>query len=117
MDYLVDRDGVVRIPAIPAQPVQFGTPLEAFRQVLAHEQSVTQEYRQANPMAIQAGDYQTAAFLQWFLTEQTEEEAEAQVIVGRLQLAGQNPAAILMLDQELGQRAAAPATPATPAAD
>ena len=56
MDYLVDRDGEVQIPPIPAQPVEFGSPREAFQQVLAHERSVTQEHRQAYGMAMQVGD-------------------------------------------------------------
>lgn len=119
IDYLTDRNGIVEIRAIPAQPVNYGTPFEAFQRVLAHEQAVTEAYRQAYAAATQAGDFETVAIVQEFLREQTEEVAQAFVIVGRLQQASNNPAAILLLDQELGQRTApapAPAQPAAPAA-
>lgn len=120
MDYLVDRGGVVEVRAIPAQPTTFGSPLEAWQQVVRHEQFVTQNYQQAYEAAVQAKDYQLLPILQSFIQEQVEEVAQASVIVGRLQFARENSAALLMLDQELGQRTApgaapAPAAPAAPA--
>ncbi|HYF95880.1 MAG TPA: ferritin [Symbiobacteriaceae bacterium] len=106
--YLTDRIGVVEIRAIPAQPVNFGSPLEAWQQVLAHEQYITQNYQQAYDMAFKAQDYQSAAIFQDFLREQVDEVAQAYRIVGRLQLGKDNTAALLLLDQELGQREAQP---------
>lgn len=116
LNYLTDRGGVVEIRAIPAQPVNFGSPLEAWQQVLSHEQLVTQNYQQAYDMAMKAQDYQTATILQDFLREQVDEVAQATRIVGRLQINRDNPAGLLLLDQELGQRQAAAAAPAAPAA-
>lgn len=116
IDYLVDRGGVVEVRAISAQPGTYGSPLEAWQQVLQHEQFVTQNYQQAYEAALQARDYQLMAILQDFLREQVDEVAQATRIVGRLQLARENPAALLLLDQELGQREAAAPAPAAPAA-
>lgn len=103
--YLTNRNGTVEIRAIPNQPVNFGSPIEVWKQVLAHEQSVTQAYQQAYDMALKAQDYQTAAILQNFLREQIDEEAQATNIVNRLQINQDNPAGLLVLDQELGRRA------------
>ncbi|MCA1055638.1 ferritin [Rossellomorea aquimaris] len=108
IDYVTDKGGTVAIQELPAQPNQFGTPLETFKKVLKHEQFVTDSYRQAYNYALQE-DPQTALIIQDFLREQIDEEAQAQTIVDRLTIAGDNQAAILVLDQELGQRNVAPA--------
>ncbi|XXM71295.1 ferritin [Lysinibacillus sphaericus] len=109
IDYLTDKGGTVEIQELPAQPKEYGTPLDTFKKVLSHEQFVTDSYRQAYNYALQ-NDPQTALIIQDFLREQIDEEAQAKTIVDRLTLAGNNSAALLTLDQELGQRkAAAPA--------
>lgn len=115
IDYLTDRSGVVEVRAIPAQPFNFGSPLEAWQQVLKHEQFVTQNYQQAYDVAVKAQDQQLIPILQDFLREQVDEVAQATRIVGRLQLARENPAALLLIDQELGRRGAAGAAPAAAA--
>lgn len=103
IDYLVNRGGKVELGQLPAQPVQFGSPLETFQKVLEHEQYVTNVYRQAFNYANQ-NDQQTAIVIQDFLKEQIDEEAQAQTIVDRLKLAQNNPSALLIIDQELGKR-------------
>ncbi|MED4209478.1 ferritin [Priestia megaterium] len=107
IDYLVDRGGMVELSSLPAQPSEFGTPLETFQKVLEHEKFVTNSYRQAFQFINQANDPQTLVIVQDFLREQVDEEA--QTIVDRLKIAQNNPAAIFILDQELGQQKAAPA--------
>lgn len=110
MNYLTDRCGVAEILPIPTQPINFGTPAQAFEAVLEHEEVVTEGYRRAYALAVQANDYQTMVLFQDFLREQTAEVAQALLVAGRLCNAGNNSAAILLLDQELGQRA--PVSPA-----
>ncbi|MBN9654879.1 ferritin [Halobacillus sp. GSS1] len=105
IDYVVDKDGTVQLSQIPAQPTEYGSPLETFQKVLEHEQFVTNSYRQAFNYANQT-DPQAAVIIQDFLREQIDEEAQSQTIVDRLKLAQDNPSAILLLDQELGQRQA-----------
>jgi ferritin len=110
IDFVVDREGTVQINSIPAQPGDFGTPLETFQKVLSHEQFVTNTYRQAynyvNPI-----DPQAALIIQDFLREQIDEEAQAKTIIDRLKLAGNNPSALLLIDQELGARTNAATAP------
>ncbi|WP_066174620.1 ferritin [Bacillus marinisedimentorum] len=103
IDYLNDKGGTVKLEAVPAQQDDFGSPLQTFKQVLAHEQYVTNGYRRAYNFAVQA-DPQAAVIINDFLREQIEEESQSQRIVDRLALASDNPAALLVLDQELGQR-------------
>lgn len=108
IDYLAGKDGVVKLQEVPSQPVDFGTPLETFQKVLSHEQFVTNSYRQAYEYINQV-DPQTAVIVQDFLREQIDEEQQALTIVERLRLAANNPSALLLIDQELGQRQVAAA--------
>lgn len=103
IDYVTDRGGTVEILNVPTQQATFGTPLETFSKVLEHEKYVTKTYRDSYDYANQI-DQQTAILLQDFLREQVDEEAQAQKIVDRLTLAQNNASAILLLDQELGNR-------------
>ncbi|MFD2446574.1 ferritin [Bacillus sp. CGMCC 1.16607] len=105
IDFVVDRDGTVQLSSIPAQPSDYGMPLETFQKVLAHEQFVTNSYRQAYNYVNQI-DPQAAVIIQDFLREQIDEEAQAKTIIDRLRLAESNPSALLLLDQELGARTA-----------
>lgn len=103
VNYVVDKNGTVQLNAVPSQPSDFGTPLETFQKVLAHEQFVTNAYRQAFNYVNQV-DPQATVIIQDFLREQIDEEAQSQTIVDRLALAQNDPSALLLLDQELGQR-------------
>ncbi|WP_079480316.1 ferritin [Halobacillus salinus] len=104
--YVTDKNGVVELSSVQAQPTDFGTPLETFQQVLEHEQYVTNAYRQAYSYINQV-DPQGGVIIQDFLREQIDEEAQAQTIIDRLTLAGNDASATLLIDQELGQRQAA----------
>lgn len=105
-DYVHARDGRARLAAIDAPPHQFGRPMEVARQVLEHERKVTALINRLYEIAAHERDYVTAAQLQWFLTEQVEEEKSATDLVQRLEIAGDNANAILLLDRELGARQA-----------
>ncbi|WP_198134405.1 ferritin [Pontibacillus litoralis] len=101
--YLSGKDGVVEISEMSNQPTDFGTPLETFQKVLEHEQFVTNAYRKAYDYVKQV-DPQTVVIVEDFLREQIDEEAQSLTIVERLKLAGNSPSALLLIDQELGQR-------------
>ncbi|GAA5417816.1 bacterial non-heme ferritin [Paraliobacillus ryukyuensis] len=103
IDYLAGKDGVVKWSDVPAQSSNYGTPLETFQKVLEHEEYVTNAYRQAYDYIKQV-DPQTTVIIQDFLREQIDEEAQSLTIVDRLKLAGDNSSALLLIDQELGQR-------------
>jgi len=101
-DFIGDRGGRVRLQAIAEPPVAFGTPLEAFEASLAHERYITESIE-----SLYAGsDRTTQAFLDWFLSEQVEEEKTVSDIVDALRLAADSGPALLLLDRELGARTA-----------
>jgi ferritin len=107
-DFVQDRDGRVIMPAIAQPPREFGSPTDLFEQVLAHEQEVTSLIEQLYRKAAAEQDHATQIFLEWFISEQVEEEKTASNILDTLRLAGDSNVALLMLDRELGARTAAP---------
>src|SRR3954471_6764673 len=97
-DFVQDRGGRVVLQAIAQPPVEFESPLDVFQQALDHERKVSALINKLYEVALKEGDYPTQAFLQWFITEQVEEEKNADQIVEQLKLAGGQGAALLMLD-------------------
>ncbi len=103
--YLVGQCARIAMEAIPAPKAGWETPLAAFEHALAHEQKVTGHIHDLADLAMKEKDHATAEFLQWFVKEQVEEEANATENVSKLQLATAGGAALLyLLDQELGKR-------------
>jgi len=105
-DFVQDRDGRAVLQAIPQPPRDFGSPVELFEQVLAHEQEVTSLIEQLYRKAGADQDHATQIFLEWFISEQVEEEKTASQILETLRMAGDSKVALLMVDRELGGRAA-----------
>ena len=103
-DYINERNGRVTLQAIPQPPVDFGTPKAVFDQVLKHEQDVTSLITQLYELAVEEKDYAAQAMLQWFITEQVEEEKHAGEIVETFKMVGESPMALMMLDRQLGAR-------------
>ncbi len=107
-DFMNHRAATPKLKAIPAPPTKFGHPLALFETALAHEQEVSGLIHQLYDLAVKKHDHATQLELQWFITEQVEEEKQVGTIVDQLRMAGDNQAALLMLDREMGVRAAAP---------
>jgi ferritin len=103
-DYLLERGGRVLLGSIEAPPTEWASPLDAFEAVYSHEQKVTSLIHGLVNMAADEKDHATSIFLQWFVSEQVEEEASASGIVEKLKLMAQAPGGLFMLDRELGQR-------------
>ena len=114
-DYVHDVGGRVELDAIAKPPSEYKSPLAVFEDALAHERNVTKAVYKLVDLAIGESHHATSTFLQWFVTEQVEEEKAADDIVKRLQLVGNSPEGLFMMDRELGQRVLAPAADATPA--
>ncbi|MFW5951991.1 MAG: ferritin [Gemmatimonadota bacterium] len=106
-DYLVERGEKVELNQIDKPPLEFGSPAEAFGSALAHERKVTGQIHAMYEAAVAAKDYATQVMLQWFIEEQVEEEDSTGTAVERLEMAGDNKAALMFLDAEFGRRAAA----------
>lgn len=103
-DFINDRNGRVVLQGIEQPPSTFKSPLDVFQQALAHEQKVTGLINNLYALAQKENDYATQVLLQWFISEQVEEEKTAEQIVDQLKLAGDSGSALLLLDQQLGAR-------------
>ena len=103
-DYIHDRGGRVVLQAIDQPAAEFGSLLEVFQQALEHEQKVTGMINRIYDLAVKENDYPTQIEMQWFITEQVEEEKTAGDIVDQLKMVGDHGPSLIMLDQYLGSR-------------
>jgi ferritin len=103
-DYMHERGGIVTLKAIDQPPHEFKSPLAMFESVYEHERSVTQRIEFLYALALEEKDYAAQVFLQWYLSEQVEEEKNATQIVESLKMAGDSHNAIFMLDHRVGKR-------------
>ena len=109
LTYIQDVGGPVVIPALAAPKPAFESAEEAVATSLEAEEDVTARIDAIMDQAIATKDHATQAFLQWFVTEQVEEEKSVSLIVEQLKMAGDQGLAILMIDRDLAARAPAPA--------
>ena len=100
--YIVDQDAEAEFNTIAAPPAGAEGIMHMFEQTLAHEREVTAAINELVDKALQEKDHATNVFLQWFITEQIEEEATVNDILGRLRLFGDQGQGLLMIDNELG---------------
>ncbi|MCC6123797.1 MAG: ferritin [Pirellulales bacterium] len=114
--FILDRGGKVVLKQIDAPKTAWKSPLDAFQDVYQHEVKITGLVNGLANLAIEEKDHAAHQFLEWFVNEQVEEEAAAQLVVDQLKLVGDNGVAIYMIDQELGQRQPAAAAGAAAAA-
>lgn len=105
-DLIHERGGRARLQAIDQPPGDFQSALDIFQKAFEHEQKVTGMIHRLYGLAAKEDDYATQVVLQWFITEQVEEEKNASQIVEQLKMIGNQPAALLMLDRQLAARAA-----------
>ncbi len=104
-DYIGEAGGRPVMDAIEAPPGDWGGPKAAFAEVLAHEQAVTGMINDLMDLAISEKDHATVAFLQWFVTEQVEEEKNAGDILAQIEALGDVIGHLFWLDHHLGKRA------------
>ena len=102
--YINNQGGQVKLMAVDQPPTEFESPLDMFEKTLKHEKSVTKRINDLVNLAIEEKDHATQIFLQWFVTEQVEEEANDSDIISKLKLAGTEGNALLMIDKELATR-------------
>ena len=103
-DYIMHHGGEARLLKIDEPPADFGSILGAFEASQKHERFVTASINELLNVAGEEKDHATQVFLQWFVTEQVEEEANGKEIVDRLRMIGDNGAALMMIDDKLGLR-------------
>jgi ferritin len=104
-DFIEDRGGRVTLDGIDRPPPDFPSPVVAFEHARDHEAHVSAGIHQLYEMAATEKDWATQAMLQWFITEQVEEEKTVSEIIEQLKLIDARGTAVLMLDHRLGKSA------------
>jgi ferritin len=102
-DYLQDREAAPRLEAVPAPAAAYATATDAFVAALANEQAVTQSIHGIYALAVDEKDFAAQSFLNWFVTEQVEEENTVKSILGWLKRIGESGQGLFLLDRELAQ--------------
>lgn len=102
--YLHVRNESASFKAIAEPKGQYKDPLSVFVAVLKHEATVTESIGQLATLALQCNDHAAYNFLQWYITEQVEEEGNVNDILDKLKMADNNPNALLLIDSQLATR-------------
>ncbi|KAF0149119.1 MAG: Ferritin-like protein [Ignavibacteria bacterium] len=103
--FINEVGGTVVLEAIEKPKSTWNKPQEIFAEAYKHEQYVTKRIHDLVALAIEEKDYATNLFLNWFVTEQVEEEATVVLINHKFNLIGDNNTSLFLLDRELGMRA------------
>ncbi len=108
--YILDQGAQMKLLPVEQPPSIFDSPLAMFENTLIHEQTVTQQFNELVDLAAAKKDHATHIFLQWFITEQIEEEATVSEIIHKIKLVGGKGDGLFMIDNQLGQLAQGMAT-------
>ena len=103
-DYILDQGGQIHLKKIDEPPKEFGSPIDLFTQTLEHEQFITGSINELMGLAVSEQDYATQTFLQWYVTEQVEEESNVNDILAPLRMVGEDKGGLMMIDQQLASR-------------
>ena len=106
-DFVLARGGGVTLKAMATPTQQFGSLGDIFEKVLRQEQTVTARIDSLYELAFKEKAFAATVELQWFLTEQVEEEKSAREILAKLKMIGADAAALLDFDREMGSRSTA----------
>lgn len=109
-NYIGRAGGKVVLQGIEQPKINFESPLDVFESALEHERLISNSIHDLVDLAISEKDHTTSSFLRWFIDEQSEEEESMEKIVRKLRLLKNDPAGLLMIDQELAQRTYIPPT-------
>ncbi len=103
-EHMDDRGVKTTLEAIDKPPATFASPVQVFQETLKHEKKVTKMIENIYQIAEEKKDNAAKIMLQWFITEQVEEEKTASDILETLKMVADKPQALIMLDRELGRR-------------
>lgn len=106
--FVNERGARVILGAIEKPPADWKSTIDVFKATLAHEQKVTGLINDLTNLALDERDHASNIFLQWFISEQVEEESGVGAILDKLKLIGKDSSGLFALDQELGQRVFTP---------
>ncbi len=108
--YINDRGGRVQLNAMEKPQAEWDSPMTVFEAAYKHEQYITSRINDLMKLAVELNDFTTQSFLQWYLDEQVEEEANVDEIVQSFHLMGNDKRGLFMLDRELKTRQTSPGT-------
>ena len=108
-DYVISRGGRVVLADVKAPPKEWANPQAAFEAALAHEKLMSANITKLADLAQAEKDHATNNLMQWYVTEQVEEEANVDDILSKLKMVGGDGAGLFLMDRELKGRVAAPA--------
>lgn len=103
-DFIIDRDGTVELQALGSASTSYSSPLHVFESALEHEQKVTASINDLYDLVASEKDFASQALLDWFVTEQVEEEKTVGQIVDDLKRIGSDGNGLFQLDKDLGTR-------------
>jgi len=103
-NYLIERGGRVKLDPVEAVPQEWNGLVDTFEETLKHERHVTSLINGLVDIAVEEKDHATNNFLQWYVAEQVEEEANAEDIVNKLKMFDGNGPAMYMMDKEFATR-------------
>lgn len=107
-NFVCETGGHVELQAMAAPKNSYNSPLEAFQESLEHEQIVTSRINDLMDLAQQEKNHAAQIFLQWFVTEQIEEESSVSHIISKLKRVKEDGRGLMMIDQELANRSFTP---------
>lgn len=108
-DYVISRGGRVVLAEVKAPPKEWAAPLAAFEAALEHEKFMTANITKLADLAQTEKDHATNNLMQWYVTEQVEEEANVDDIVNKIKMVGTDGAGLFLIDRELKTRTVSPA--------
>lgn len=103
-EYITRQGGKVQLKAIAQPATAFKSAMDMFQQTLKHEQFITQCINDLSNLAVQEKDHASQTFLQWYVSEQVEEEENDNDVIAQLKLIGGDTAGLFMLDKEMATR-------------
>ena len=107
VEFVVDRGGRLALAAIAAPPSEFGGITQVFEQILEHEKGITGRINALFELSRAEKDYASEIALQWYVTEQIEEESNVGQILDQLKAVGEQGGGIWYLDSKMGKRGVA----------
>jgi ferritin len=106
VQFVLDRGGKLELSAVAAPPSDFGTVTQTFEKILEHEKSITGKINGLFELSRSERDYASEIALQWYVSEQIEEEANVGQILDQLKAVGEQGGGIWYLDSKMGKRQA-----------
>ncbi len=99
--YLNDRGGKATLSELEQPESNYKSLLDVFKQVMQHEEYITASINDLYGLTVEEKDYTTGNFLQWYITEQIEEESLMRTILDKISLVGNDKAGMFHIDKEL----------------